>query len=117
MWITTLNGLALYNSGKKALTFYKYNNGVRNEFYGVDCVDSLNRVWMSTINGVHYFDPVMQQFATYSYDELYGVNWGFAFYVTPEEAENKIVVCPRECNALYVFDRGSKRGPGNPFPS
>lgn len=108
IWITTLTGMVVYDSDKKAITLYKYNNGVKNEFYGVDCVDSLYRVWLNTINGVHYFDPVMQQFTTYSYDELYGVNWGFAFYITAEETENEIVVCPREANAFYLFDRSAK---------
>ena len=107
IWITALNGLVLYDTDKKTISFYKYNNGVKNEFYGVDCVDSLHRVWLGTINGVYYFDPVMQQFATYSYDELYGINWGFAFYLS-EEADKKIMVCPREANAFYLFDKDTK---------
>lgn len=116
IWITALTGLVVYDSDKKAVTLYKYNNGVKNEFYGVDCVDSLYRVWLNTINGVHYFDPVMQQFATYAYDELYGVNWGFAFYITPEDDDNQIVVCPREANGLYLFDRSSKTFSRHSFP-
>ncbi len=108
IWITTLWGMAVYNSDEKDITMYRYNNTPKNELYGVDCVDSLHRVWLNTINGVHYFDPVMQQFATHAFDQLYGNSWGFAFYITPLEDEDKIFVCPREANAFYIFDRSSK---------
>lgn len=105
IWFTALAGMVVYDTDKKIITQYKYNNGVKNEFYGVECVDSMYRVWLNTINGVYYFDPVMQQFATYSYDELYGVNWGFAFYIAQDDKANEINVFPREANAFYIFDR------------
>ena len=116
IWITTLAGLVVYDTRKKAISLHKYNNGPKNEFYGVEYVDSLHRVWLNTINGIHYFDPIMQQFATYAYDELYGANWGFAFYITPEESENKIAVLPRECNGLYLFDRQTNSFSRHTFP-
>ena len=63
MWISSGAGLAIYDSKLKDVTWYKLNNAAENEFYAVDYIDEANRVWHSDIDGLHYFDPVMQQFA------------------------------------------------------
>jgi ligand-binding sensor domain-containing protein len=108
IWITTGAGLLVYNSNSRTITFTKYNDATKGEFYGVDCVDSLNRIWFCNINGIYYFDPVMQQFSRYSYAHLYGNGWSYAFYIIPDRKKGTLVVCPRAANGIYIFDRKSK---------
>jgi streptogramin lyase len=62
MWISSVAGLAVYDSKLKDVTWYKFNNVTENEFYAVDFVDEDNRIWHVNINGLQYFDPAMQQF-------------------------------------------------------
>lgn len=109
MWITSMAGLAIYDTRKKDVTWYKYNNSVENEFYAVDYIDEANRVWHTNINGLQYYDPVMQQFAVHSFKHLSGPDWAFAFYILSDKTGNKITVCPRVTDGLYHFDRSSKK--------
>jgi ligand-binding sensor domain-containing protein len=109
IWISTNSGLLLYNTKLKKITLTRYNDISRNEFYGYECSDSMNRIWFNGPNGVLCFDPVMQQFSTYSYSHLYGNNWGFTFYIKQEESENCLIVCPRLSNGLYRFHLSTKK--------
>ncbi len=105
LWITSMAGLAIYDSKIKDVTWYKFNNSVENEFYAVDYIDEANRVWHGDINGLQYFDPVMQQFSRHSFKHLSGPDWAFAFYILSDKSGNNITVCPRMTDGLYRFDR------------
>ena len=105
IWITSLAGLAIYDSKLKDVTWYKLNNNVENEFYAVDYIDEANRVWHTDVNGLQYFDPVMQQFTKHSFKDLSGPDWAFAFYILSDKTGNNITVCPRWTDGLYRFDR------------
>jgi ligand-binding sensor domain-containing protein/two-component sensor histidine kinase len=108
MWISSMAGLVIYDSKLQDVTWYKFNNAIESEFYAVDYIDDANRVWHTDITGLEYFDPAMQQFSHYSFKELSGPEWGFAFYIIPDKSGNTITVCPRLTDGLYRFDRSKK---------
>ena len=116
IWITSLLGLAVYDSQLKDVTWYKFNNNVDNKFYGVDVIDEKNRVWLTTIVGLQYFDPVMQQFSRYSFRHLTGGEWAFAFYIIADKPGNNITVCPRATDGLLNFNRSENQWTKYPFP-
>ena len=116
IWITSVAGLAIYDLKLKDIVWHKFNNSVENEFYAVDYIDEANRVWHADINGLQYFDPVMQQFSRYSFKHLSGPEWGFVFYILSDTPGNKITVCPRLTDGLYHFDRTKKTWSKSLFP-
>ena len=95
MWITSLLGLAVYDSKLKDITWFRLNNINENKFYGVEVIDENNRVWLTSILGLQYYDPVMQQFSRHPFQHLTGGEWAFAFNVIADETGNNITVCPR----------------------
>jgi ligand-binding sensor domain-containing protein len=115
IWITSTNGLAIYHTGKKEITFSRFNDVRAGKFYGVDFVDEDNRVWTSTINGVHLFDPVIQQFDNYSFQHQFNYYWGFIFYILPDAKGNMLTVCPRLSDGIYFFDKNSQTYQKVPF--
>jgi ligand-binding sensor domain-containing protein len=117
LWISTLAGLAVYDTRLKDITWYKINDVVDNQFYGLDMIDEADRVWHSNINGLLYFDPAIQQFTHYSFRSLSGPDWGFAFYIIPDKTGNEITVCPRLTDGLYRFNRATKEWTRFPFPA
>ena len=116
IWITCLGGLAIYDTKLKDVTWYRLNNNVANEFYAVDHIDEANRVWHTDVNGLQYFDPVMQQFAKHSFKDLSGPDWAFAFYILSDKTGNNITVCPRWTDGLYRFDRVNQKWSKFLFP-
>jgi ligand-binding sensor domain-containing protein len=116
MWISSMAGLAIYDTKLKDVTWSKFNNSVENEFYAVDFIDEAGRMWHSDINGLQYFDPAMQQFSRYSFKQLSGPEWGFAFYILSDKSGNNITVCPRMTDGLYRFNRLKKEWTKFLFP-
>lgn len=116
MWISTMSGLAVYDSKLKDVTWYKFNKSAENEFYAVDYIDEADRAWHANINGLQYFDPAMQQFTSYSFKHLSGPEWGFVFYIIADRSGQHITVCPRLTDGLYHFDRINKEWTKSLFP-
>lgn len=116
IWISTLLGLVVYDTNVKDVTWYKFNDPTYYEFYGVNFIDEANRAWYMDINGIGYFDPAMQQFSHHSFRHLSGPNWGFAFYILPNEDGNILTVCPRVSDGLYHFDRLKNEWTKSTFP-
>lgn len=116
IWISTLVGLAVYDTDLKDVTWYKFNDPIYYEFYGVTFIDEANRAWYMDINGIGYFDPAMQQFTHHSFKHLSGPNWGFAFYILPDKEGNTITVCPRVSDGLYRFNREKNEWTKSKFP-
>lgn len=108
LWITTGRGLVVYDTQLESVTWYKVNQPLKYQFYGVDYIDDANRIWHANINGLQYFDPVVQQFTQYSFEHLYARDWAFVFYLHPEKESQQLVVCPRIADALYKFDKSKK---------
>jgi ligand-binding sensor domain-containing protein/two-component sensor histidine kinase len=105
LWITALDGLAVYDTKLKDVTWARENYIPDNLFYGVNCIDEHNRIWYGNINGLQCYDPAMQQFTTHSFASLYGREWGFNRFIVSDPTGNKIIVCPIQANGMYVFDR------------
>jgi ligand-binding sensor domain-containing protein/two-component sensor histidine kinase len=105
IWITTSSGLAIYDSDARDIIWCKFNNAAANEFYAMSYIDEASRVWYSTINGLEYFDPAMQQFSKYSFRHLSRVDWAYAFHIIADKSGKQITVCPRMTDGIYHFDR------------
>lgn len=105
LWITTLAGLAIYDTHLKDVTWSRLNNIPENLFYGVHCIDEHNRIWYGNINGIQCFDPAMQQFTSYSFETLYGRDWAFNRHIISDSTGRMITVCPIQANGLYIFDK------------
>lgn len=116
LWITTIQGLGVYNIREKAITWYQFNELLKHEFYGVDYIDEANRIWQVNIKGVQYFDPTVQQFSTYSFEHLFDKEYAYAFYIVPDDATgNNVTVCPRISNGLYHFNKTTRQWKKSPF--
>ena len=116
IWIETGKGLAVYDTKLKEVTWAKFSNGEKNEYYAIDFIDEANRVWNQNINGVHYFDPAMQQFTSYSFKYLSSVDWAYAFYILSDKSGNNITVCPRQTDGIFHFDKVKKEWRKSLFP-
>jgi ligand-binding sensor domain-containing protein len=108
IWISSLIGLALYDTKLKDVTWYKFNNPDNSDLYSIGFIDEAQRVWNADVNGLSYFDPVLQQFSTYSFKPYSKPDWAFAFYIVPDKTGNKIAVCPRVTDGIIVFDKQKK---------
>lgn len=104
-WITSINGLGIYNTLVKAITWYKFSQPLKKEFYGIDYIDEANRIWYRTIHGVQYFDPAVQQFTSSSFEHLFGKDWAYVFYIIPDASGTMITICPRVAEGLFIFNK------------
>lgn len=115
IWITTSNGLTVYNTKRNRITWFWENELLTNRFFGIDYMDESGRIWHNTVRGLLYYDPVTQQFSQYSYEHLFDKGWSFAFYIKSDPAGNIITVCPRVCDGLFRYDRVSRQWTKFPF--
>lgn len=113
LWITTGHALLVYNTTTKKITWAKENELLKYNFYGVDFIDESGRIWDYNINGVRYFDPVVQQFASYSYEHLFSKGFSFAFYLAADTTQ--ITVCPRFTDGLFHFNKRRQQWTKSPF--
>lgn len=114
LWITTLNGFVIYHTRWREVVFVKHNKHIKRELYGAESIDKDGRAWQRNLRGIQCFDPLMQQFAQYSYSDLH-TEWGFTFYVLPEIASDGLIVCPRYTDGIYRFDKLSHTWTKFPF--
>ncbi len=108
LWITTLTGFVVYHTRWREIVFAKYNQQFKEEFYGAESIDKDGRVWQRTLRGIQCFDPLMQQFASYSYGDMHKGQWGFTFYALPDGTSDGLIVCPRYTDGIYRFDKLSR---------
>ena len=116
IWITTGKGLAIYNTKLHEVTWAKFNNGEKNEYYGIELIDDANRIWFPIMGGALCYDPVIQQFSRYSFRELSTVEWAYAFYILSDKTGNNITVCPRQTDGIFHFDKLKKEWSKTLFP-
>lgn len=115
LWITAFTGFVVYNTRWHEIVFAKYNQQTRQEFYGAESIDKAGRAWQRTLDGIQCFDPLMHQFAQYSFSDMHTGEWGFTFYVEPEIAGDGLIVCPRYTDGIYRFDKLSQSWTKFPF--
>ena len=115
LWISTIGGLLVYDILTQTIPWYRKNKPLESLFYGVDYIDDDRRIWLMTLNGIQYFDPVGQQFSHYSFEHLYSRDWAFAFYILSDQSGEIITVCPRAADGLYVFTMSTGQWKRLPF--
>lgn len=116
IWISSGAGLAIYDTKLKEVTWAKFDDAQKNEFYAIDFIDEADRVWFQNLYGVQYYDPAIQQFAHYSFKHLSNVDWAYAFYILSDKSGNNITVCPRLTDGIYHFNKLTKEWTKSPFP-
>lgn len=116
LWISSVTGLAVYDTRLKDITWYKFNNTSTNQYYAVHFIDESDRVWFGGGNGLSYYDPVTQQFSMYSYKNSKDPEWNFAYYIIPDKTGNTLTVCPRMTGGLLFFDKRKKEWSKKNFP-
>lgn len=101
--ISTIMGMALYDTRQEKVLRVERNEPVNGRYYGANYIDDQNRAWLYNFQALYIFDPVIQQFNTFRYgDESRG--WSFAFY-SHQLNDSTILVIPRHENAVYRFNR------------
>ena len=116
LWISTNDGLAVYDINLKDVTWFKYNNAATGELYGIELIDDAGRIWCPTTNGIEYFDPAVQQFSSYSFKHLSNLNNAYAFYILWDSSGNDVAVCPRQTDGIYHFNKLTKEWSKTFFP-
>lgn len=115
LWISSSLGLVVYDIRKQAITLIKRNQPLRFDSYGVNEIDDNNRVWTINLNGVQYFDPVVQQFTEYSFEHLYNKGWAFSYFIGSDPNGTHLTVCPVFTDGMFRFEKATSRWTKLPF--
>lgn len=109
IWFTSGFWTFLYSSRTNRI-LYRVKNDQKNEkYYGVHLIDKDRRIWYSSFRGVYLYDPCIQQFHTYSWDDLRtDGRVGLAFLQEYDRERDQVIVCPRVTDGLYLFNRREK---------
>lgn len=51
IWISTGLGLAVYDTKLHEVTWAKFHNGEKSEYYGIELIDDANRIWLPVVGG------------------------------------------------------------------
>lgn len=108
LWITASSGLSVYNTKRKEITWFWLNDISSERIFGIDYIDEANRIWLMTLKGLQYFDPVTQQFSNYTFAHLFDKGWAFAFYIKSDDGGNTITICPRVADGIFRFDKNNR---------
>ena len=65
IWITTENGLDLYQPQSKEFKNYSTQNELQNNVSYSIFKEKYSSLWISTSNGLVHFDPIKESFKTY----------------------------------------------------
>ena len=104
IWITTGFGLLVYHTGRQEIVFWKKNDIAGGKYYGVDMMDESNRAWHRAVNGIHIYDPALQQFSRRPFGSPHRSIQSLAFYLQPLANNSELLVLPRFDDGLYRFD-------------
>ncbi|HMU46864.1 MAG TPA: two-component regulator propeller domain-containing protein [Chitinophagaceae bacterium] len=115
LWITTSQGLYIYDIEKKAITNFWINNQKENKIYGINYIDDEKRIWTIVRPGIRYFDYTTQQFVHYSFTHLSNNSMPFSAYVGSDEKGDTITVCPLFANAIYKLNKATRYWTKLPF--
>ncbi len=104
IWITSTRGLMAYHIKSKTWKSIKWNKFRQNKIYGIHFIDSNNRVWLPSNDGLLFFDPIQQQFIRYEYDDLNPNHQGFTYYVIAPTPKHDLAILPRSTDGLFFLD-------------
>ena len=103
IWVTYLKGLATYDLKKQDFTEWLESDLDANIIYGVDFVDKDKRIW-ATLNGLHIYDPNLQQFEHTSFKHLNAEGQGYTYHVIWDDVRKRYTVFARDSKALFHYD-------------
>ncbi|MEZ4965051.1 MAG: histidine kinase [Saprospiraceae bacterium] len=109
IWISTSRGIVAYNTKTFEVTYRKDSEIENKKYYGIEYIDEEQRVWLPEIDGIHIFDPRLQQFAAYSYEHLHPPGWSFSYYMLPGPSKRGLLLLPRHDGGIYHFDLQDKK--------
>jgi len=115
IWITSLSGVHLYSPREKRFTFEKLNNEDNGEFFGATLIDHENRYWLTTINGIFIFDPLLQQFRENSYASIVRIKNSVSLFMKSDSTNSAVWICPNHTDALYKLDTRTGKWQVAPF--
>lgn len=113
IWVSMGAGLMALRTDTRELTFWKKND---EQTYNVALIDDQDRIWSTSNQGLHLYDPVMQQFSTYSFEALNGAYGGYAFQTFSTVQDGYFNVAARNAIGIFHFDPASKNWSMTPFP-
>lgn len=116
LWISNSFGLVVFNTQKEKITSWKPNNNRKGVSFNITTKDDDDRVWGSSIKGLHMFDPYLQQFEVYSYVLLNQGVWGFAFRMVEHNNQHSITVFPSDADGLFHFNKLDESWKKTSFP-
>lgn len=117
IWINSLLGLSVYDTKEKDITWSRLSNQQENRYYALEYIDESSRLWHSDINGLNYFDPVVQQFASFSFKQLNNERVGIPFLMLSDKTGDVITVCPRATDGIVIFNKPARSYQKIKFPA
>ena len=117
LWITFNTDLLVYNTTIKQVTAQWRKSKDSDRHYGANFVDSKNRFWKYDYNGLHMYNPILQQFATHSYKFINPNGHGFARKIIARENESILTICAQDADALYHYHRAERKWTKTAFPT
>ena len=116
LWISRVKGLVELNTDRNEITLVKKNDFKNGIHYNAVCKDTSGRVWGRSRQGLHLFDPFLQQYEIHSFEHLNSEKWGFVFSMVQPPNTQQIFVLPRDANGLFELDKGSGNWKKTTFP-
>ena len=107
IWITTFFGMMTYHIPSQTWKRIQENDIKQNIIYGVRFIDSKNRAWYPRANGLHFYNPLLQQFVQHNYEHLNSDLIGYTYYFLFQENENAFGVLPHSGQGIYYFNPDS----------
>jgi ligand-binding sensor domain-containing protein/anti-sigma regulatory factor (Ser/Thr protein kinase) len=117
LWLRTKEGLYMYNTSLRRTTAFYPNERPEEEFSAVYFQDEAKRRWFATREAVHIYDPLLEQFLVFSYDELNTPEWaGFARKVVAHPDGNVVTILGQIVDGLYHFSHRENKWFETPIP-
>ena len=103
--MTTGRGVFTYDIHRETITESKLNDPENQLIYGQDLIDHEGRIWVVSDQGVRIYDPLLQQFDKYSYQQFaYNEEAGFGRDIVIHDNQELITVATQGGTGLYHMD-------------
>lgn len=104
LWISSLQGLMSYHTSQERSLRIWETDLVKERFYAVRYIDRRQRVWNASAYGLFIYDPILQQFGTFSFAEGNKAGAGYTFYFVYPSPFGQFAVFARDVDAIYQVD-------------
>ena len=110
IWMRTSDGLYLYNTALHRVTGFYPPENPEDQFSPVYFEDESHRRWFSADDGVRIYDPLLEQFLVFSYEELNVPEWyGFARKVIAHPDGIYLTILGQGVDGLYHYSHKGNR--------